>query len=292
MISDPYQYYSICSAIPYKNSGADKGKPYGKIQVLQSSNFTLEGELVQNVGGCSKYPWAIGEGDISASISLAMTQFEPFMYELFLGKAPTENASETTGDVGTLTDTVGTSITDGTDGITVTATSSDESDLKFGDYLVEAVTATTIDVYYIGQDLANGTDGEYFSNTLKVTENPIDVSTSAELANFGLTFAPSSTTDLTVGDKATFTVRSINERNFNAIFGANTDEFPEFGIKLLTPFNNGYATIIDVFSCKAVGMPHNFERNTYTGTEVTLQAFYNSSKGGVFDIKTISKNKS
>ena len=66
--STPIQTFGIARVVPYNLT---TGIPYGSLRVLQNSSFTTTGELVENRGGASKYPWAIAEADINAELRYA-----------------------------------------------------------------------------------------------------------------------------------------------------------------------------------------------------------------------------
>ena len=144
-LSTPRTVFGIHSICPVSRTD---GMPYGPVaKVLKSSNFSLVGETVDLFGGSSPYSWQTENGTITAELSLTMNEYPSWVFELFLGQALTENAAETTGNVTTGTNVLGSSIISAANGIEVTATGSDEADLKFGKYIIKAVSANTFDVY-------------------------------------------------------------------------------------------------------------------------------------------------
>ena len=94
-------FFGIHSVTPYNR---DTYVPYGgSLKVLESSSLSLTGETIDLLGGSSKYPWASEDGSITAEMALSFSEFPDFVFELFLGNAPTTNAAEASGSVGTIT---------------------------------------------------------------------------------------------------------------------------------------------------------------------------------------------
>jgi hypothetical protein len=266
----------------------------GTIKVLKGSSLSLSGEQVELTGGSSKYPWAVEESTITAEMSLKIAQFEDFLFELFLGKAPTSLAAEATGNVSTLTNGKGSSVMSATTGIaSVSAKSGGSADLKFGKYVVTAVSATTVDVSFSSDaDLGRGANGTYQNDALKVNASALTITASnpVELTNFGIELTGGSgTIALVTGDTATFEVRPANSGAMTVRIGSSADSsFPEFGaIVMSSKRGNGELMELDCFRCKGAGMPLNFEQNAFAEAEVKVKVLYDADKDGVFEVRYI-----
>lgn len=289
-LSSPRTIFGVHSFSPYNRT---TGEFYGQMSVLQNSSVTMSGDLVTLQGGSQRFPWQVEDGFITAELALSFNQYPDFVYELFLGKDPTNNAAETTGNASTLTNKNGTSVVDASTGIaTIGVKSSSETDLKFGKLVVKAASATTVDVYYSSNiDFARGTDDEFESDLLKVTASPLTISTGAavEIPNFGLELTGGSgTIGMTTGDTATAEIRPINTSSNTVTIGGLTDTFPEFGALVYAQQQgSGNMYELDLFRVKVLGMPINFEAKTYSTAEVTGQCFYDSSKSGVLSMREI-----
>ncbi len=290
-LTDPRAIFGVHSFTPYNRT---TGLFYGEVRVLKGSSLALSGEQIDLMGGSSKYPWASEDGNITSEISLKVAQFEDFMFELFLGAAPTNNSAETTGNVSTLTNKKGSSTMNATTGIaSVTALSGSESDMKFGKYVVKVVSATTVDVYFSSDaDIGRGTDGSYQDDDLKITASALTVVSGAtvNVPSFGIKFTGGSgAIAMTTGDTATFEVRPINTGSMTVTVGGVANQtFPEFGaIIMAQKRGNQELTEIDCFRCKAVGMPINFEQNAFSETEIKIKALYDSTADGVFKMRTV-----
>ncbi len=287
-LSDPRALFGVHSFSPYNRT---THAFYGVIKVLKSSSLSLSGQSVELTGGSQKFPWAVEDGTIGAELSLKVSQFEDFMFELFLGKAPTANAAQSSGNVTAGLNKKGVSVIDATNGISaVSATSMDNADLKFGKYVIIATAAATADVYVSSDvDFGRGTAGSYLTDLLKVFS--IDVSSgNAVNAAFGLTFTKVGTPAFVTGDTAIFEVQPVNTKSMAVtIGGAAYQTFPEFGaIVMAQRRGNGELCEIDCFRCKGAGMPIGFEQNAFAETEVKVKVFYDSARDGVFSLRHVT----
>ena len=290
-LSAPRSVFGILSFTPYSRT---TGLPYGIVKVLKSSSLSLKGELIDLMGGSSKYPWASEDGNITAEISLQFSQYEDFLFELFLGKAPTPIAADTTGDVTALTNYKGTTAKSATIGIaSVAITASDEGDLKFGKYVVKVVSATTFDIYLKSDiDISRGNNATYQDDLLKVTATPLTVTTAGAniIADLGITFTGGSgTIAMVTGDTATFEILPVHGGAMSVTIGSVADQvFPEFGALVYAQKRGNQEMLeIDCFRCKAIGMPINFEQNNWSSAEVAIKVLYDSAQDGVFSIRHV-----
>jgi hypothetical protein len=287
-LSAPRTFFGIHSFSPYQRA---TGEFYGELKVLESSSLSLSGETIDLVGGSSKYPWESADGAISAELSLSFSEYPDFVFTLFLGNAPTTNAAEASGSVTTAANVKGTSVISAANGISaVTATSGDEADLKFGKYIIVATAAQTFDLY-LGSDadIGRGTDGSYLNDSLKVASG-LDVSASTAIdATFGLTFTKVGTPAFTIGDSAEFYVNPINTSSMDVTIGNQANQsFPNFGALIMgQKKGSGEMIEADAFNCKAVGMPLNFSRNSFSAAEVTVKMLYDTAKDGVIKIRWV-----
>lgn len=266
---------------------------FGTLRVLKGSTFSLTGENVLLNGGSSPYPWDVQTGLITSELAITFSDYQPFLSELFLGKDSTTTTAETTGDVSTPENASGTSIIDATTGIaSIGAKAGSEADLKFTKYVVQYVSATTVDIYAATDvDFARGTNASFVDDTLKITATPLtvpDAGATVDVPNFGLEITGGSgTVAFTSGDSAFFEVRPINAKSTIVSVGATSDTFPEFGALIYAEANNRLFEI-DAFRCKASGMPFGFNPKEHSEAEVTANAFQDLARGGVFSYRDIT----
>jgi hypothetical protein len=241
-------------------------------------------------GGSNKYPFASEDGEISAEMSLKVGQMEDFMFELFLGKAPSANSVEASGNVSTLTNKYGSSMVAAT-GLLGTITVLSAANLKFGKYVIKATGSAAFDVFHSSDiDHARGTDASYSADDLKVAAvTGVATGVGSDVTSLGLTFTGgASATAFVTGDTATFEVRPINTKSATARIGAAADVFPEFGAIIMAQKRSSDELFeVDAFRCKASGMPIQFEHFTWNKPEVKAKLLYDSAKDGVFDIRSV-----
>lgn len=290
-LSDPRIIFGVHSVSPYSRT---TGEFYGILRVLGGSSLSLSGELQKLNGGSNKFPWAVEDGNITAEMSLKIKEYPDFLFELFLGKAPTAAGADTAGTVSAVTDKYGTSVVASTGLASVSVIpSTGAADLKFGKYLVKAVSATTIDVYASTNiDFARGTDADYESDLLKVTSSPLTITTggNTDLASFGLRFVGGAgAIAFVTGDTATFEVKPPSSKSMSVLIGENSAVFPEFGAILMAKKRGNLEMFeVDAFRCKAVGLPIGFEENAFSEAEVKAEVFYDSAKNGIMSVRSIS----
>lgn len=282
-LSQPRTLFGIHSIAPYNRS---TGEFYGIAKVLKGSNFALTGEVIELTGGSSKYPWQVEDGLISAELSLTMNEYPDWVFELFLGSSVTSNVAEAAGNVSAGTNVFGSTVIDGSNGLSVGALAASEANLKFGKYIIKAATASTFDVF-ASSDADFG--GEVFANDLlKINVTPLDASTTVSLADFGLEFTLNGTAAFTVGDTAEFFVRSINSGSFEASFGSTSDVYAEFGAIVMAQMQgSGRMFELDIRKLKNIGAPINFSANEFSEFEVTAKASYDSASDSVFKMREV-----
>lgn len=283
---NPKILFGIHSATLYDRTSFES---FGMLEVIKGSSFVLNGELVELNAGSSKYAWAIEESVISAELALKPAEYPSFLFELFLGKKPTENALEATGSVTAFTNRKNASVFDSATGIaSVAPKAGSETDMKFTKYVVKAVTTTTVDVYaYSNIDFANGTDKQLLDGTGKITAAPLLITTAGvaiEVPGFGIELiGGSAVIGMTVGDTATFSVRPPNAGSTDVVIGNLTNVFPSFGAIVMSQRRgNNEMMELDIFNLKAVGMPFNLEEKAFSEMEITAKASYDAAEGGVF----------
>ncbi len=289
-LSNPRSVFGVHSAAPYR---IDTREYYGILKVLQSSNLSLEGELISLNGGSSPYAFAVESGLITAELELTFSEYPDWIYEVFLGKAATVNAAEALGSVTTLTNSKGTLVQASTGIASIDVIAASEADLKFMELVVVAVSATTVDVFASSDvDFARGTDLTYQDDLLKITASPLtiaDTGATVTIPNTGLELTSGSgTVAMTSGDTATASSRPKNLGSTDVTIGSATDSVPNFGARLVAQKDGDDRMFeIDLFKCKQIGLPIGFTTNEFSEASVTATAFQDLSRGGVFAIRTV-----
>lgn len=289
-LSNPRIIFGVHSVSPYNLTTASF---YGILRVLGGSSLSLAGELVKLNGGSSKYPWAVEDGLITAEMSLKPKEYPDFLFELFLGKAPTAVGVDSAGAVSTVTNKNGTSIvaSTGLASVSVIPTTG-AANLKFGKYVVKYASATTLAIYASSNiDFNRGTDETYDDDLLLVaTTAAITTGGNTDMATLGLRFVGGAGTIAFVsGDTATFEVKPPSTKSMSVSIGANSDTFPEFGaICMAKQRSNGEMFEIDALRCKGVGLPLGLEENKFSEAEIKAECFYDSAQDAVLKLRHIT----
>lgn len=290
-LSNPKSIFGVHSFTPYSRTD---GTFYGVVKVLASSTLTFSGATVSLMGGSSKYPWAVEEGAISSQLSLKTREYPDFLFTLFGGLTPTENSPDASGNVSTLTNKQGTSIMNATTGVTgVQVITGSENDLKFGKYVLKAITTTTLQLYLsTDADFGRGTAGSYQADDLSLLAAAATVTTGAisNFTGYGLKVTGGSgAIAFTAGDTATFEVRPKNTANMVGVLGAVGANFPEFGaICMAKKKGTGELFEVDCFKCKGEGVPLHFEENKFSEVDVKVTLMYDPAQDGVARLRRVT----
>lgn len=290
-LSQPRTLFGIHEIVMYQRT---TGIPYGSLRVLGGSTLTVTGEIVQLLGGSSKFPWDAQDGNISAEISIKPKEIPPFLFQVLLGVSPTETLNDP-GNVADFANVFGTSVLEATTGIaSVGVTSGDEADLKFGKYVIKANDqGNEIDVYALSSvDFLTGTDLEYLDDSLKINSAAIvipDTGGTIVIAELGIEFTGGSgTVALVENDTATFDINPPSTEEMYAKVGEFGACIPEFGaIVTAQKKGDGSMWLFDCYRVKALGFPFGMEEKAYNEAELTGTLLYDSLKNGVFQARYI-----
>ena len=289
-LSDPRIIFWVHSVSPYSRT---TGEFYGIMRVLGGYSISLSGELVKLNGGSNKYPWAIEDGLITAEMSLKVSEYPDFLFELFLGKAPTSVGVDSAGTVSAVTNKNGTSIVAATGLASVSVIpTTGAANLKFGKYVLKYASATTLNVYVSSNiDFARGTDEDYDSDVLLTqVSGTITTGGNTDLATLGLRLVGGAgTIAFTAGDTATFEVLPPSTKSMSVDVGSNSDVFPEFGAIVMAKKRGNLEMFeIDAVRCKGVGLPLGLEQNAFSSAEIKVECFYDSTLDKVLSIRHVS----
>lgn len=284
--------FGVHSVTPYSRS---TGIPYGTLKCLSGATFSLSGELIKLNGGSYKFPWAVEDGKLSGELSFKPSSYEPFLFELFLGKAPTEQTA-LAGSVATaLTNKTGTSVFNANTGIaSIALEASATADVKYGKYAIKATAAATVDVYALTDvDFARGTDLDFENDDLKITSAALTVTTggaSAYIPALGVNIiGGSGTIGMTPGDTAIFEINPASSRSYAVKIGTSTDVYPEFSCYLVSQKRaDGEVFSVDIYRCKGIGLPINMEMDSFSEAEIKAECFYDASEDAVCQIRSLT----
>lgn len=290
-LSAPRILFGVHSISPY--SRVNK-LPYGILKVIGSADLAMSCSVEELYGGASKFSWAAETKTIASNVTAKVKSFPGFLFSLFMGASDTVNAAETTGSVSALANYgAGTSVVSATTGIsgTLTLTSSDNSEIIFGSFVIVAVTDTTVDVYAMSDvDFARDAGSlSYQNNALKITTTPLTVTstTATPIPGIGISFTGGSgTIGMTVGDTAFFTSRPINTGSEDIVIGASTTVIPAFGAVFLSQRRATAEMFeIEAYNVVAAGIPIPMSEMAFSQTELKMSLIYDSVQNAVLKIR-------
>jgi hypothetical protein len=290
-LSAPRIIFGIHSISPYSRTNK---LPYGILKVIGSASLALNSSVEQLYGGAQKFAWAAESKTIASEMNCKVKAYPGFLFSLWLGGTVTDNNAEATGSVTTLTNFLGTSAKQASTGIaSVGVKSGSEADVKFGNYVVKVVSATTVHVYLASDvDITRGADAAYQNDLLQLTVSALTITSGAAVTipNTGLEFTGGSgTIGMTVGDTAYFSSRPINTGSSDIIVGAASTLLPAFGAVLLAQKRaTGEMCEIEAYNCIGYGMPIPMDEQAFSTTELKMVCLYDSTQDAVFKIRAVT----
>lgn len=247
-------------------------KPKGIFEVLGAVEVGREIEAMLLTGGHADGPYAVEAGEPNNSITATIKEYPNFAFEIFENATITEIASETLGYVGTLVNTVGTTLLNATTGIaSATIKAGEGAKIPSGFLVLEAISATEVKVYLAG-DVASG-------RVPIVSELPVLASSvtitgtggTVDLTNYGITLTGGSgTVAFTIGDMAYVDVRPANTETTKIAVGANGN-VNYVGVLLVYPRNaEKEQTIVRFPKVAVVGMSFNANTREFSEFEQAM----------------------
>lgn len=281
--------YGIHSIAPY--SRVDK-MPYGIFKVLGGGTMTLSSEFEEVFGGSNKNAWAVEAKTISTEWTATVKSMPDFLFELFLGATVSTIAASATGTASALSNFKGTSIVAATGLASVSLKAAQELKVKDGQYVVIAVTATTVDVYAL-TDIEfkkdSGSILDYVDDLLKITETPLTITTATatEIPNLGVELTgDAGTIGMTVGDTAFFKLSSAHGGVSEINIGSASTIFPEHGqLCLAQKRADGSTFELELYKVVGSGMPIPMEEQTFSIPELAMKLVYDECADKVATIR-------
>ncbi len=288
-LSDPRIIYGIHSISPYSRT---TGLPYGILKVIGGANLAISSDLEKLYGGSQKFPWAAENKTFSSSLSCKVKAYPGFLFSLFLGASVTDTGADTAGTVSTPVNVKGTSIIAATGLATIAVKAAKKGELKFGKYILKALTSTTLAVYLVSDiDIQRGTDVVYTDDTLllTITIGAVSTGTGVDIDTLGLTITGgASATAFVADDTASFSILPPSTKSSAIVVGAAGDTFPAFGALLLSQKRaTGEMFEIDAHNCVGGGLPMALEENAFSQPELKMECLYDSTLNRVFTIRHI-----
>lgn len=269
------------------------GIPFALMKIIGECNLQFTAEFTDLMGGSQMFPYDTEISSMKTDISITAREYSPEVSEKFLGGLSTIRAAEVGGAVGEFVNINGTSVLNATTGIASVGIipSTGAADLKTGRYIIVATDVDDIDIYAC-QDVDNSRGTKLIlSEAYKVNSAPITVSgASTDIAVLGIKLTKGSgTLAFTVGDTAEFWVRKPNESSYDIEFGSSGSEFAEFGMYAMgQKSSDGSINMMQIYRCKAGGMPINFKEKGWSEWSGSVKALYNPATDSVGRFRRIS----
>jgi len=266
--------------------------PYGMVKVVQTYDPTMEREQIDLYGGSNPSAWDSSDGNISNDIALTISEFKPFLYTIAGYTVSTSEAAEVSGNITTLTNDYGTSVSNATTGIASIALSTSSgngvANLKEGRYMITCSTsaAAAVDVYAVtDNDFTRGTDEVFTTDTLKITTAALTVVTgdtvNVPAVGFALT-GGSGTIGMTAGDVAFFDVRKPNEGYNEYSFGENPVPV-EFDMWLVSQKKSNGEFVMDRFPrVKMNSVPAGMAAKEWANVDLSIKVMFDNDLGYAF----------
>jgi len=290
-LSAPRNIFGIHSILFYRLSNR---LPYGPIlKVLSSGGVDLPADFEDLTGGSERFILASEPKQITPEMKVTTKDFRDFLYEIFMGASVTAHGGDALGNMSVATNVKGTSVIDPVIGIasnTILATL--EADLKFGKVVIEAITATTVNLRYSSDiDLMRGTDGAYQNDQLEIlaVDAVIALASDTDIAGHGIRLTGGSGAIAMIpGDTAEFDIRPINTEASTIDIGGSGTEFPEFGAIIYAQKRGSEEMFeIECFRCIGAGFPQNLEEKTFSSAELTIKVLKDFKRDLVMRIRHI-----
>lgn len=266
----------------------------GTVEVVEGSQLSLEGELVELRGGSNKFTWAVEEANLNSDVQLQFSEYPAWLLQILWGASVTTNAAEALGSVSALANESGVSILDAVTGIdSVKVLAGSEANMKFGKYVVKGTAvAGEVDLYLSTSiDANNGVDITLDDDMLVESGITITAATDTDLTDLGIALAGGSgAIGMNDGDSASFSVRPPNSGSETVRVGQKGATFPEFGmIAIAQKSGSNEVTQFDMFKCKAAGLPVGMTRATFSQGEVTVKMQYDPTENAVFEMTRVDE---
>jgi len=281
--------FGVKAAIFYNR---DTFIPVGVFNVISSIELAREIEKLELTGGHNNGPYAVEAGQPVNTLSGTLMEFPNFAFtELDNATATITTGEDSSGDITTITNKIGTSIADSATGIaSVSAISGNASKLPLGKIIVVGTsTATKVDIYLLG-DTASGSIPVVDELSLLAAGVTVPSSgSSVQVAEYGLEITGGSGSVAFVeNDTATFDTRPANTKTTVIAMGDQAN-IKNLGMILVYPKNSQKEQKIIDFPCVAVGgTPFAANTREFAEFEFTGTPLYDKDRDSLYTITKIT----
>lgn len=267
-------------------------RPYGQAEIVGDGSVAFEADSVDNRGGSSLYVRATEITEINGSATFNMREWPSWAYQVFMGASIANlGASATAGTIGTIGNVFGESVVATTGVIDPTLDAGEEANLKTNYYYVEAVSATTVDVYTSSTfQYKRGTNLFPEDEQMKITASPLTIAadTAVAIPGTGLEITGGSgIIAMVVGDVGFFKVDAPHNGKTTITIGGSGIVIPEHELVIWGKQRaSGEIARIRCFKAQAVsGMTIPFTQADFASTDITVKLLLDSAVDAVAEIE-------
>lgn len=282
MFSNPNLIYGIHSVTPYDRTTR---QPISFLRVLGEASLNLNAEFEELKGGSNMYSWDAEPKEITSEFSFTCKEYPITMMQKLLAGVVTDYTEEVAGEIVDVENVNGDSVYDSSTGIATVAVST-AADLKEGEYVVKATAANKVSVYAMSNVNFDRGSALEINDSMEVgTDFSIVQSSGTIIAGLGVTLTGGSgTIGFETDDTFRFRVRRPLVSGVKMIVGSSNSSFSEFGcIVAGQKKSDGSLTYLDIYKCRAAGMPISFKEKAYSEWSLSIKVLYDSVKDAVFE---------
>ena len=269
-------FFGIKYLIPYNLTTK---KPLVVLRAIGEVSFENSVEAVKLVGGHTEAPYDVEYGQPEPAMTGTVREYPAELFQIMETCEVTENTAEASGALdASPTNAQGTSIIKATNGITTIAITT-AADLIFGQYVLVATAAQTLDLHI------NGLATEFDNIDARVVEG-ISATTAGTIAvaGTGISVVVNGTAAFTIGDTAYVDIRPINTGSTKVLVGTGTEP-SNFGVRCIFPRKtDGVLHYIDVFNVAGRGMPWKGVSREFSEFDINWSPMARSSDGAVYQM--------
>ena len=253
-------FFGIKYLIPYNRTTK---KPLVVLRVIGELNFTNDVEEIKLVGGHSEGAHDVEFGQPEQAITATVREYPAELFSLMETCTVTEFTAAAGGALAASpTNGQGTSVIKSLNGIStiniVTA-----ADLVFGQYVLVATSATTLDLYING--LVNSFDNVQGRVVSGITTSAAGT---VQVSGYGISLTVVGTPNYTVGDTAYVDIRPINTGATKVVVGSGTVP-SNFGCRCIFPRKtDGVLHYIDIPNIAGRGLNWGSVSREFSETEI------------------------
>lgn len=269
-------FFGIKYLIPYNLTTK---KPLAVLRAIGEISYENKVSAVNLMGGHTDAAHDVEYGQPEPSMKGTVREYPAELFQIMETCTVTENAAEASGGfAASPTNAQGTSVISSTNGI-ATLTITTASALLFGQYVLVATGATTLDLHINGlSDAFLDIDGKVVASISTTTAGTVAI------AGTGISLTVVGTPNYTIGDTAFVDVRPINTGSTKVLVGTGTVP-SNFGVRCIFPRkSDGVLHYIDVFNVAGRGMSWKAVSREFSETEINWTPIVRSSDGAVYEM--------